>query len=301
MFTGGSVQVGVAQVASETNPHRDVTPGTDRGWTANAPPSIAFTLDRADGQWRSVGGVPDALEYREVGLDLATRGLLGARHVRVAGTAPDPQLGWHHHDLDFSFVFVLAGTMRVEEESGGSVELSRTDVAMPPAGARQRVSLSADFQALVMIAPGDWDRFAVAEPDDRAAGRGWWTGSPRYLRDGEQAFERRGLRRFFEYRDLETVEPSGGRLGVTVIRAVEASSFPEGTGWHYHSMGQLVVVLSGTAEVSIGGHGTVITGQYDSMCVGAGVVHNVYSFTDDYSLIEFCVPAAYDTVAMEPV
>jgi quercetin dioxygenase-like cupin family protein len=221
--------------------------------------------------------------------------------VRVAGGAANPQIDWHHHDLDFSFVYVLAGTMRVEDEAGDTVELSQTDVAMLPAGVRYRESLSRDFEALVMVAPGDWDRLAIAEPPDRAARHGWWTGPPRYLQDGEGAFERRGLRRFFEYRDLETVEPSGGRVGVTIIRAVEASSFPEGTGWHYHSMGQLVVVLSGTAEVSIGGHGTIVTGQYDSMCVGAGVVHNVYSFTDDYSLIEFCVPAVYDTVAVEPV
>jgi mannose-6-phosphate isomerase-like protein (cupin superfamily) len=111
---------------------------------------------------------------------------------------------------------------------------------------------------------------------------------------------RGGLRTFFSYRDLGTAEPTGGRLGVNILRAVEAAGSAEGTGWHYHSMGQLVVVLSGAAEVSIGGHGTVVTDRYDSMCVGAGVVHNVYSFTEGYELIEFCLPATYDTVAVTP-
>lgn len=74
-----------------------------------------------------------------------------------------------------------------------------------------------------------------------------------------------------------------------------------GTGWHFHSMGELVFVLTGVAEVNVAGHGHIVTGAGDSMCVGAGVAHNVHSFTADYSLIEFCIPSEYDTVAVELV
>jgi quercetin dioxygenase-like cupin family protein len=288
-------------VPSETSSDKTLNSTVDGAWTAADPLSIAFRLVRATGEWQRLAGPLAALEVRDLGLAAASNGQLGAWQVRVAAPAT-VELDWHMHDLDFSFLYVLEGSIEIEHEAADRVTLARTDVGMIPALLRHRVVMSRDFEALVVIAPGDFQRLAISEGSDPLArSLGWWPGPPRYLRGGEEAFERRGLRSFFSYRDLGTVEPTAGRLGVNILRAVEASASAEGTGWHYHSMGQLVVVLSGTAEVSIGGHGTVVTGAYDSMCVGAGVVHNVYSFSEDYELIEFCVPATYDTVAVQPL
>jgi quercetin dioxygenase-like cupin family protein len=269
---------------------------SDGAWAAEAPVSVAYKLVSASpGDWYPAPEELGPLELRELGLTAATNRSLGAWHVRVGGDARGVEIDWHCHDLDFEFIYVLSGSLEIEPEGAPAVTLSASDAVMTPASLRRRTAMSGDYEALVFSAPGEPGRLAVDAP--RLA-RSWWAGAaPIYLQDGEQAFERRGLRTFFEYRDLGTVDPTGGRVGANILRATEASS--GGTGWHFHSMGQLVVVLCGTAEVDVGGQGRVVTGPLDSMCVGAGVVHNVHSFTDYYSLIEFCLPAVYDTVAIE--
>jgi hypothetical protein len=159
---------------------------TAASWTADAPPAIAFRLVRADGEWRRAEGLLAALERRDVGLGPASNGVLGAWHVRVAADAASLELDWHAHDLDFAFVYVLDGSIEIEHETGDAVTLARTDVAMMPALLRHRAVVSRDFEALVMIAPGDWQRLALAETSAvDATPRGWWSGPPRYGQDGE--------------------------------------------------------------------------------------------------------------------
>lgn len=263
--------------------------------TAQEPLEVAFRLARLEeAQWRPAPEALAPLELRDLRLASATDGALGAWHARVAGGGASVELDSHAHDLDFEFLYVLAGSIEIEHDGAEPVTLTSTDAAMMPASLRHRAVLSPDYEAIVFTAPGDLGRLA---PNGSAGTSGWWSGrAPLYLQDGERAFVPRGLRSFFTYRDLATVEPTGGRVGANVLRATQSQA--QGTGWHFHSMGQLVFVLSGVAEVNIGGHGTVVTGPQDSMCVGAGVAHNVHSFSDDYALIEFCIPAEYDTVAV---
>ncbi|MGH2872457.1 MAG: cupin domain-containing protein [Solirubrobacteraceae bacterium] len=262
-------------------------------WTAAEPPSISFQLAHLDGaSWERGTGTLAALELRDLRLGAASNGALGAWHLRVAADAVEPELAQGAHGLDFQFLYLIAGEAEIEHADGFTVSLVSSDAAMLSAGLSHRARLSGDFEAIVFTAP--------AHPQTPSAGGGWSDdGPPRYLTDGEQAFERRGLRSFFEYRDLGTDEPTAGRVHANVLRALEPQE--AGTGWHFHSMGQLVFVLSGVAEVNVAGHGHIITGAGDSMCVGAGIAHNVHSFTADYSLIEFCIPSEYDTVAVELV
>lgn len=265
-----------------------------RGWTVAEPPSISFQLAHIDGaRWERGTGSLAALELRDLRLGAASNGALGAWHVRVAPDAAEPEPARHAHALDFQFLYLIAGAAEIEHEDGSMVHLVSSDAAMLPAGLTHRARLSRDFEAIVFIAPAH-------EDPTPSAGGGWLHDrNPRYLTEGERAFERRGLRSFFEYRDLGTTEPTAGRVHANVLRALEPQE--AGTGWHFHSMGQLVFVLSGVAEVNVAGHGHIVTGAGDSMCVGAGIAHNVHSFTADYSLIEFCIPSEYDTVAVELV
>jgi quercetin dioxygenase-like cupin family protein len=268
-------------------------------WGADAPPAIAFQLARLeDADWQRAPGALAALELRDLRLAAASNGALGAWHARVATDSASEEIAWHAHDLDFDFLFVLAGSVEIAHERGeAAVTLRSTDAAMIPAQLAHRAVVSRDFEAIIFTAPGDLGRLAGAGASSTQPA-GWWSAdAPRYLQHGEQAFERRGLRSFFSYRDLSTDEPTAGRVHASVLRATEAQQ--DGTGWHFHSMGQLVFVLSGVAEVNIAGHGTIVTGPQDSMCVGAGVAHNVHSFSRDYQLIEFCIPTEYETVAVE--
>jgi mannose-6-phosphate isomerase-like protein (cupin superfamily) len=48
------------------------------------------------------------VEYRDLGLAQATGGRIGAKHIRAIAPFPK-ETGWHWHDMDGHFVFVLKG------------------------------------------------------------------------------------------------------------------------------------------------------------------------------------------------
>jgi quercetin dioxygenase-like cupin family protein len=105
------------------------------------------------------------------------------------------------------------------------------------------------------------------------------------------------VRSFFSYRDLPSGPMGDGRMLFQEVRAVGT---PEGgTGWHHHTMSQLFYVLTGTVEISVEGHGTMNLVPGDAMCIRAGMVHNVSVFSPDYTLVELCVPAVYDTTPVD--
>ncbi|MFI5400402.1 MAG: hypothetical protein ACHQZQ_05055, partial [SAR324 cluster bacterium] len=69
-------------------------------------------------------------------------------------------------------------------------------------------------------------------------------------------FVRRGLRSFWEYRDLGIAEATGGRYGGFIVRSNHAGS--ESTGIHFHSPDvQLIYVLKGWLKAEYRGQGTV--------------------------------------------
>ena len=56
-------------------------------------------------------GLRAFMQYRDLGLRRATGGLMRAEHIRVVAES-DMKTGWHCHDLDFQFVYVLKGHVR---------------------------------------------------------------------------------------------------------------------------------------------------------------------------------------------
>jgi mannose-6-phosphate isomerase-like protein (cupin superfamily) len=51
------------------------------------------------------------VEYRDLGLATATRGRIGAKHIRAI-TPFAKETGWHWHDMTGHFVFVLKGWIK---------------------------------------------------------------------------------------------------------------------------------------------------------------------------------------------
>jgi mannose-6-phosphate isomerase-like protein (cupin superfamily) len=103
-----------------------------------------------------------------------------------------------------------------------------------------------------------------------------------------------GPRRYFAYRDLGVAGATDRRIHIHVVRAIEVP--PGGTGWHMHTMGQLFVVLSGSGVIKVNSPEAIAIKAGDSMCIGAGMKHDVSSFSADYAVIEVCLPADYDTM-----
>jgi quercetin dioxygenase-like cupin family protein len=55
------------------------------------------------------------VEYRDLGLAAATDGRIGAKHIRAVRPF-DKETGWHWHDMDGHFVYVLKGWVRFQFE-----------------------------------------------------------------------------------------------------------------------------------------------------------------------------------------
>ena len=103
-----------------------------------------------------------------------------------------------------------------------------------------------------------------------------------------------GLRTYFEYRDLGSVEATKGQLLVHVIRATEPCSGPG--GYHSHDLEfQMNYVLRGWTRVEFEDVGEVRFEAGDSWQQDPKVPHEVLEFSDDFEVIEICMPAEFPT------
>src|SRR5690606_10980794 len=103
-----------------------------------------------------------------------------------------------------------------------------------------------------------------------------------------------GPRSFFSYRDLGVAAATGRRIHIHIVRA--SKPIEKGTGWHSHSMGQLFYVLEGWADLEVERLPSVRMSAGDAMCIAPRMKHDVPRFSNDYAVLEMCIPADYDTV-----
>jgi quercetin dioxygenase-like cupin family protein len=267
------------------------------GWTVDDPAQIDYVFVPADGgTWEP----RDAdFEVRDLGLGTASDGKIGCRHIRANGTE-DGEGDWHCYDLDFEFFYVLAGTMQLEDRDG-------TVHAFGPGGAgyhpgfywHRLIARSGDLEVVSITSPAGGRRFngrdselparAASLDPDRA---------PVYSHDTDDNYELgAGPRKFFRYRDLGTRGPTQERIHLHIVRATEPGA---GTGWHYHSMAQWFMIVGGESWIRVEDGRTEHIGVGDAMCIGSGPRqrHNVAPFSGDYAVLEMCVPAEYETIAV---
>ena len=111
-------------------------------------------------------------------------------------------------------------------------------------------------------------------------------------------FVRRGLRSYFEYRDLGIKRATRGRVVAHVIRARPGKA-PHGQ-WHRHDCRiQFVYVLKGTAVFEYEGVGKVKMKPGSCFYQPPGIRHREISHSKDLELIEIVAPANFRTVALE--
>ena len=111
-------------------------------------------------------------------------------------------------------------------------------------------------------------------------------------------FVRRGLRAYFEYRDLGIKRATRGKVVAQVIRARPGKA-PHGQ-WHRHDCRvQFVYVLKGTAVFEYEGVGAVKMKPGSCFYQPPGIRHREISHSSDLELLEIVAPANFRTVALE--
>jgi mannose-6-phosphate isomerase-like protein (cupin superfamily) len=112
-----------------------------------------------------------------------------------------------------------------------------------------------------------------------------------HLRDA--AFER-GLRSFFEYRDLGVRAATDGLAVAHVIRAVPGATF-EGRPHLHQTTFQLVYVLKGWIEFEYEGHGRVRLEAGSCVHQPPGIRHREVGHSDDVEMLEVVLPGDFAT------
>ena len=109
----------------------------------------------------------------------------------------------------------------------------------------------------------------------------------------DASFER-GLRSFFEYRDLGIKQATEGRVDAHVIRAAAGSEFSSQPHLHRTSF-QLVYVLKGWIEFEYEGQGVVRLEAGSCVHQPPGIRHREIGHSADVEMLEVVMPGDFAT------
>jgi uncharacterized cupin superfamily protein len=110
-------------------------------------------------------GLRADVEYRDLGLAKATGGRVGAKHIRALKPF-DQETGWHWHDMNGHFVYVLKGWLKFRFAGHeGEVTVQAGDCLSQPAGvAHNVIGRSDDLEVLEINMPAEYSTVDIAEP-----------------------------------------------------------------------------------------------------------------------------------------
>jgi quercetin dioxygenase-like cupin family protein len=112
-----------------------------------------------------------------------------------------------------------------------------------------------------------------------------------HARDAQ--FER-GLRSFFEYRDLGIATATKGQVVAHVIRAAPGAPFA-GQAHRHRTTFQFVYVLKGWIEFDYEGHGPVRLEAGASVYQPPSIRHRELAHSNDLEMLEIVMPADFST------
>ena len=93
-------------------------------------------------------------KYRDLGLEAATNGRMRAYQNSSIVGMTEPT-GWHYHDCEMQFVYVLRGTLTIEFEDGTVATFCAGDAFFVPGGMKHNeIYVSEDKEALEVSVPG---------------------------------------------------------------------------------------------------------------------------------------------------
>jgi mannose-6-phosphate isomerase-like protein (cupin superfamily) len=118
-----------------------------------------------------------------------------------------------------------------------------------------------------------------------------------HVRDAK--FER-GMRSFFEYRDLGIKAATGGKVAAHIIRSAEGAAFSSQP--HKHSTTfQLVYVLKGWIEFEYEDQGVVRLEAGSSAYQPPGIRHRELGHSEDLEMLEVVMPGDFNTEEVDSV
>jgi mannose-6-phosphate isomerase-like protein (cupin superfamily) len=109
----------------------------------------------------------------------------------------------------------------------------------------------------------------------------------------DATFER-GLRSFFEYRDLGIKAATEGRVDAHVIRAAAGTAFSSQPHLHETTF-QMVYVLRGWIEFEYEDQGRVRLEAGSCVYQPPGIRHRELGHSDDIEMLEIVLPAGFET------
>jgi mannose-6-phosphate isomerase-like protein (cupin superfamily) len=115
---------------------------------------------------------------------------------------------------------------------------------------------------------------------------------------GNSRFAKRGLRGYFEYRDLGIKRATRGKVIAHVIRA-RAGEAPHGE-WHYHDCNvQFVYVLKGWVRFEYEGVGEVLMKAGSCFYQPPRIRHREIAHSPDIEMLEVVAPASFKTYSAQ--
>jgi mannose-6-phosphate isomerase-like protein (cupin superfamily) len=126
-----------------------------------------FNASHAKGAKFSRRGLRGYFEYRDLGIQRATRGKVVA-HVIRARPGKAPHGDWHWHDVDVQFVYVLKGSAVFEYEGIGRVSMKAgTCFYQPPRIRHREIRHSPDLTMIEFVAPAKFRTYSAEKPAAR--------------------------------------------------------------------------------------------------------------------------------------
>ena len=110
----------------------------------------------------------------------------------------------------------------------------------------------------------------------------------------------RGLRPFFDYRDLGIKEATQGRVVAHVIRAIDGADF-SGKPHLHETTFQMVYVLKGWIEFDYEGHGKVRLEAGSCAHQPPGLRHQELGHSADLEMLEVALPGDFVTTVVDTV
>ena len=125
---------------------------------------MRFSVSHLKGARFSRRGLRGYFEYRDLGIQRATRGKVVAHVIRARpGRAPRGE--WHLHDCRLQFVYVLRGWVEFEYEGVGKVTMRAGSCFYQPPRIRHReLKHSRNLEMIEIVSPAVFRTYSGEKP-----------------------------------------------------------------------------------------------------------------------------------------
>ncbi|HLS69807.1 MAG TPA: cupin domain-containing protein [Kiloniellales bacterium] len=125
--------------------------------------------EAAAAEWKP--GLREIFDYRDLGIEAATRGDYVAHIIRANGRKSEDKVQkWHLHDCTFQMVYVLNGWATFEYEGQGVRTIRKGDaILQTPRLKHREIACSEDMELLEIVAPADFKTITFEDEEVSAA------------------------------------------------------------------------------------------------------------------------------------